>query len=457
MSKNESVQSAQKIRDVLRYVKHFKNSTIVIHLDDSIIDSTFFLSHIKDIALLHKLGVRIVIVPGAKSQINKFLSQNNIFWEEKNGVRITEASAMSFIKTAAFDVANTVMTSFASENISAVIGNWVRSRSLGVKGGIDYGAAGEIEKLQVDSINAILRDNFVPIFPNIGWSATGKPHNISSCALATEIAIQLKAEKLLFVALDAKIYSKDFSIPREIPLHDNGNVISLSVQKAKTFLEQNQSASNKSDSSEQNKPDSKKQKKLTLLSYAINACENGVQRSHLLDGKTDGVIPIELFSDAGSGTMIFADEYGIMRALQNDDVPAVLSLMAPFVQEGKLLPRTEMQIRKSLADYIVYELDGGIHACCALHIYENGQAEIAALAVQELYAKCGVGAKLVRTLIQKAKECKCKNVFILSTQTFDWFEKFGFAESSLEKIPQKRQDLWNKKRGSKVYILPLQK
>ena len=100
---------------------------------------------------------------------------------------------------AAFDVSNQIMTAFAGERKTSVIGNWVRARGKGVIDGFDYGTSGEIEKLQTDSIKTVLDNGFIPIFPCIGWSIAGKPYNISSIELSQQIAINLNADKLFFL------------------------------------------------------------------------------------------------------------------------------------------------------------------------------------------------------------------------------------------------------------------
>ncbi|MDE6349517.1 MAG: amino-acid N-acetyltransferase, partial [Treponemataceae bacterium] len=133
---------AEHIRDVIRYIDRFKDAAVVIYLDDRIIDSPLWASHIRDISLIHKAGLRVMLVPGSHKHIDKILAENNISWERKNGCRITDDDAMPLIKTAAFDVSNIVMSSLAGEHLTAVIGNWVRARAKGVIDGIDYGTSG---------------------------------------------------------------------------------------------------------------------------------------------------------------------------------------------------------------------------------------------------------------------------------------------------------------------------
>lgn len=139
--------------------------------------------------------------------------------------------------------------------------------------------------------------------------------------------------------------------------------------------------------------------------------------------------------------------------MQQNDIPSVLAIMRPFVESGKLLPRTEEAVAQGLGDFSVYDFDGGVRACASLHAYEDGQYEIAAVAVDEAYSHIGIGPKLVESLVQKAKACGAKSVFIMTTQASDWFEKIGFKEDSIDSLPAARRAKWTPERGSKVYRL----
>ena len=230
---------AEQIRSVIRYIKRFNNAVIVIYIDDEIIDSPLFSSHIRDISLIHQAGLNVVIIPGARNHIDKILSEANISWEIKNSCRVTTPDAMQLIKTAAFETSNIIMTSLAGEHLTAVIGNWVRARGKGVIDGFDYGSAGEIDKLEIDSIKTVLEKGFIPIFPCIGWSLTGKPYNISSMQLAEEIAIYLKADKLFYIVPQAEITKDNFIIPETTGLSEEGCIPALSIAELNQFIDLN--------------------------------------------------------------------------------------------------------------------------------------------------------------------------------------------------------------------------
>jgi len=431
-------KTAENVRDVIRYLQKFKNALLVIYLDDKTISSPLFSSHIRDIALLHQAGLKVILIPGARRRIDEILKNANIKWTYNETFRVTSPEAMPLIKMAAFDVSNTVMTSLAANNISAVIGNWVRARGRGVLNGFDYGTAGEIDKLETEAILKVLDDGFIPIFPCIGWNAAGHPYNISSMLLAKQVAMNLKADKLFFMMFNEEINAQKYIIPEGFALSESGNIPAMSLEEVDRFVAENPSA----DSEIKN-----------LLKASQEACRAGVTRVHILDGNIDGVLPCEIFSGLGSGTMIYTGNYGKVRAMEQTDIPSVLAIMKPFIESGKLLTRTEAQIADTLEDYIVYEIDGGVHACASLHFYDDGQAEIAAVAVDENYAHMGIGPKLMDNLIKQAMEGQATSIFIMTTQTADWFEQLGFEEDIIDSLPEARRKLWTPNRGSKVYRL----
>ena len=440
-----SSKKAENVRSVIRYLQKFKNALVVIYLDDKTIESPLFSSHIRDIAFLHQAGLKVVIIPGARSRIDEVLRINNITWTYHENIRIASAQAMPLIKMAAFDVSNTIMTSLAANNITAVIGNWVRARSKGIIDGFDYGTAGEIDRLDSESLQTVLDDGFIPIFPCIGWNTVGHPYNISSTCLAQQVAIALKADKLFYVMENGGLNAKDFELTGDddidgtslfdggITISENGKIAALDLNQADNFIKQ--------------------KKNLDMLELAVNACRQGVTRVHFVDGNLDGVLLTEIFSDFGSGTMIYTNNYGKIRPMIQTDIPSVLAVMRPFIQSGKLLPRTQSDLTTALADFIVYELDGGVHACASLHLYDDGQAEIAAVAVDEAYNHMGIGPKMIEQLISQAKAKNIHSIFIMTTQAIDWFEKLGFTEDKIESLPEERRAKWSPDRNSKVYRL----
>ncbi len=444
MQKERIREKAAAIRDVIRYIHRFQNALVVIYLDDTVLDSTVFLSHIKDIAMLHQAGLRVVLIPGSARRIDEILSREGMKWQIKDGCRITGQDAMPLIKMASFDVSNQVMTALAGVKISALIGNWVRARGRGVLDGFDWGTVGDIDRIDSPAIDKVLDAGFIPIFPCIGWSIAGKPYNISSLRLAEAVAVHLHADKLFFLVPGAEITAEHFIIPHNIGISEEGKVPALDLQELDAFISANKDYGS-----------ADREKLLDLLGLAGKACESGVTRAHILDGAMAGTLPCEIFSDLGSGTMVYTSNYGKIRDMTHDDIPAVLSLMQPFVERGILLPRTKQMLDEQYTAFIVYELDGAIRACASLVPYSDGQMEIAALAVDASCSHLGIGPKLMSFLKNRARERKAKGVFLLTTQTADWFENLGFVPSDISTLPQQRRAIWTPGRGSKVLRMEL--
>ena len=469
MNKSLIHEKATLIRDVIRYIQRFKNATVVVYIDNTLIDSPVFLNHIKDLCFIHDAGLKLIIVPGASNRIDEVLKSANITWKFYNNCRITEPEAMPLIKMAAFDVSNQIMTAFAGEKKTAVIGNWVRARGKGVINGFDYGTTGEIDKLEIDSIHTVLNNNFIPIFPCIGWSLAGKPYNISSLQLAEQISSHLKADKLFFLVPGADITTNLFSVPPNIGISDNC-IPAMNLSEVNDFLKVNKSSDEACSIQSNQKPETynqsedsintnnrlsvndeknvSREKIFRLLELAKKACTSGVQRVHILNGLVDGTVPCDIFSNLGSGTMIYANSYGNIRNMEIADIPAVLNLMKPFVDSGILLPRTKKMFHEQYKHYIVYEIDGIIKATAALIPYPNGEKEIAGVAVDTTCSH-------ISYLLEKAKSEDAKRVFVLTTQTSDWFEHLGFRQCSKDLLPVERQKKWTPERNSKVLFVDI--
>jgi amino-acid N-acetyltransferase len=163
----------------------------------------------------------------------------------------------------------------------------------------------------------------------------------------------------------------------------------------------------------------------------------------------------ELFSNLGAGTMLYADEYESIRPLQSRDIPDLLRLMEPLMRQGVLVRRSPEAIQEREGDYAVFEIDGSVHACGALHDWGEGQGEIAAITTDSAYAGMGLGRRIVRYLIDRAKKQGLRRVFILTTRSQDWFELLGFKECPLESLPERKRRSYDRARGSKAYALDL--
>jgi amino-acid N-acetyltransferase len=430
------------IRQVFEYIHRFQGKTLVIKIDGSIMEQPSLPLLVKDLVLLYRQGIRIVLVPGATQRIDEILTRYRIPQQRVGGIRVSTPEAIPFIKMAAFDVSNRLMTQLAANGVDGVIGNWVKARSLGVLKGVDYQHTGTVEKIDSDIVRKLLAEGLIPIFPNIGWNAAGTPYNINSNELAAALARSLAAEKLFFISDHRGVIGGKHRLPPGISVSEEGLVTHLSVTEAERVLAMNAEG----------------EETMQLVRLACQACRDGVSRVHIVDGEIAGVVLKEIFSSVGCGTMIHSNLHDNVREMQEADIPEVLRIMQPFVEREILLARVPEDLRSRLEDYVVYEVDGIIHACGALLASgeDLGRAEVAAIAVDETYAGLGIGTRIVSYLVERARRQGMRQLYVLTTQTADWFVQFGFREGGVADLPEEKRRLYNRERNSRVLLLDLE-
>ncbi len=198
-----------------------------------------------------------------------------------------------------------------------------------------------------------------------------------------------------------------------------------------------------------------KQQIIRELKLALRASREGVHRVHIIDGRQEGVVLKELFSNLGAGIMVYTDEYDSIRPLRSRDLPDILRLMEPLMQKGLLVRRNAEQIQQKKKDYAVLEIDGSIRACGALHDWGESQGEIAAIATDPQYKDLGLGRQIVGFLVEEARKARMKRVFVLTTQSQDWFESLGFKSAAVDTLPEQKLKVYDQSRKSKVFALGL--
>jgi amino-acid N-acetyltransferase len=434
MEQSKLKEQVETIREAFGYITRFRDETFVLKIDDALLSEAHFALLMRDIVLLHRMGIRIILVPGARNRINEVLTAYNIPCDTVEGVRISTSEMIPLIKMAAFDVSNRLMTQLAQNGAGAVIGNWVRARSIGVRGGVDFQNSGTVDKLDAPIVRNVLDQGVIPIFPNIGWNSRGEPYNISSNELSLTISKELQAAKLFFIVSGPGILTADFP---DAPRAGQEDIVPQLTADEAASVVNTRGGHEHSES-------------LEMLGLAASACKSGIRRAHILDGRMEGVLLKEIFSNEGVGTMVYANQFENIRAMSRRDIPAVLRIMQPSVSEQALVPREAAAIEESVDEFVVYETDGTIHACAALHAWTKDCAEICALAVDRSFASHGIGGRIVRFLLDKAAAAGLERVFVLTTHTADWFKGLGFVAGKVEDLPEKRQSTYNRTRNSRV-------
>jgi amino-acid N-acetyltransferase len=328
-------------------------------------------------------------------------------------------------------LANTPM---AGARIRVASGNFVVARPLGVRDGVDYCHTGEVRRVDGAAIRGLLDQGAVVLVSPIGYSPTGEAFNLSAEALAPELAVELKAAKLLLLGDHASLRDAEGRIVRQ-----------YSLAEARARLAELRGARG-------DEPD----EAVHHLQSSIHACLNGVQRVHLLDRHEDGVLLLELFTRDGVGTMVSADPYEALRRATIEDVGGILELIRPLEEAGVLVRRAREKLEQEIDRFAVLERDGAVIASAALYPMEDpGMVELACLAVAPPYRRAGLGDRLLRHAEQEARASGATRLVVLTTHTAHWFRERGFVSADPDALPLERKAAYNFQRNSKVLVKAL--
>ncbi|MCK3658826.1 amino-acid N-acetyltransferase [Pasteurellaceae bacterium Pebbles2] len=433
-----SSELVQWFRQSTPYVNMHRGKTFVIMLDGDTIASQNFINIISDIRLLHSLGIKLIIVFGARVQINELLQLHNISPQYHKNIRITDLQTLDLVKQAVgklnYDITSRLSMRLPhSPLLNVVSSNFILAQPIGVDDGVDYLLSGKLRRVEVENIQQQLdRDAIVLIGP-IAPSVTGESFNLPFEEIATQIAIKLKVEKLI-----------GFSATQGILDQDGQTVSDLQPQQAAVYLEQ---------CIEQNQYHSSQAR---FLQAAIDVCRAGVKRSHLLSYEEDGSLLQELFTRDGVGTQLSMDNSEDIRVANVRDIPGLLELIQPLEQQGILVKRSREQLEMDIEKYTIIDRDGVIIACAALNVYaDEKMAEMACVAVHPDYRSSSRGDILLEEIQKRAKNLNIEKLFVLTTRTVHWFQERGFKMANVEDLPQEKREHYNYQRRSKILIQDL--
>lgn len=440
---NGTTQSGQDMVTALRasapYIHAHHGRTFVIMFGGEAAADPGFADLIYDIALLKSLGVRVVLVHGARPQIDAALATAGVESVLSGGVRVTDSPALACVKQAVgtlrMDIEALLSTGLASTpmggaRLRVAGGNLVTAKPLGVVNGVDHRHTGEVRRVDVDAIRAHLdRDHIVLLSP-IGYSPTGETFNLWAEEVATATAAALQADKLIMLHAGPEMHEHAAHPPAQ-----------LSPTEAQVLLESG---------------DGLNDEERARLQCAVEACRQGVTRAHLVRFGADGALLRELYSRDGAGTLVAADTYDIIRQATVEDAGGLLNLIAPLEAAGILVPRSREQLELEIDNYSVMVRDGLITACCALVPYTDEQiGELASVAVHADYRKQGRAERLLQAVERRARAMGLARLFVLTTRTPHWFVERGFSTADIADLPLTRQQMYNYQRNSTVLIKTL--
>jgi amino-acid N-acetyltransferase len=341
------------LRTVAPYIHAFRGKTMVIAFGGELAQAQRLSDLAYDLALLHAMGMRIVLVHGSQPQVQEQLALRNCASQFINGIRVTDATALECAKEASGELSLDIEAAFsqglpntpmAHAEIRLLSGNFVTARPMGIIDGVDYQHTGLVRKVAGDAIKQALSANAIVLLSPLGFSPTGEAFNLSMEDVASSVAIAIKADKLIFITEFAGITKFDAEVYQE-----------LDAQAAENVLKDNNLHA-----------DAK-----FYLAHALKACRNGVNRAHIIPFALDGSVLMELFTHDGVGTMITQNNLESLREANLDDVGGILSLIEPLEADGTLVPRGRALIERDIELFSVIEHDGVIFGCALLQTFED--------------------------------------------------------------------------------------
>jgi len=411
------------------YIKAHRGRTFVIYLGNGALESAGHATLIHDLALLHSLGIKLVLVHATREAIDAALPTDQQA-QFHDGIRITDDLTLSLaIETAArqrvqleqqlsMGLPNTPLT---GARLRILGGNVVTAKPIGILDGVDYLHSGTVRRVDAEGVRGILDQDAIALLSPLGYSPAGEIFSVSASEVAEKVAVAIGADKLIFLDRQLGLHAAGGELIRQCTIDSAWDLELGDVEQQR------------------------------LRDSACRSCTNGVARSHLLSYEREGALLEELFTHDGSGTLIAQNPYEQARSADINDIASIVELIRPLEDNGALVKRSRERLEEEIGYFSILERDGRVLACAALYPYEaESVGEIACVATHPDYRGTGRARQLLDELIAEAKALSLTHVFVLTTQSTHWFLEQGFEAASLDDLPVEKQQLYNWQRNAAV-------
>ncbi|EKF0528045.1 amino-acid N-acetyltransferase [Escherichia coli O4] len=442
MVKERKTELVEGFRHSVPYINTHRGKTFVIMLGGEAIEHENFSSIVNDIGLLYSLGIRLVVVYGARPQIDANLAAHHHEPLYHKNIRVTDAKTLELVKQAAgtlqLDITARLSmslnnTPLQGAHINVVSGNFIIAQPLGVDDGVDYCHSGRIRRIDEDAIHRQLDSGAIVLMGPVAVSVTGESFNLTSEEIATQLAIKLKAEKMIGFCSSQGV------------TNDDGDIVSeLFPNEAQARVEAQEEKGDYNSGT------------VRFLRGAVKACRSGVRRCHLISYQEDGALLQELFSRDGIGTQIVMESAEQIRRATINDIGGILELIRPLEQQGILVRRSREQLEMEIDKFTIIQRDNTTIACAALYPFpEEKIGEMACVAVHPDYRSSSRGEVLLERITAQAKQSGLSKLFVLTTRSIHWFQERGFTPVDIDLLPESKKQLYNYQRKSKVLMADL--
>lgn len=442
MVKERKTELVEGFRHSVPYINTHRGKTFVIMLGGEAIEHENFSSIVNDIGLLHSLGIRLAVIYGARPQIDANLAAHHHEPLYHKNIRVTDAKTLELVKQAAgtlqLDITARLSmslnnTPLQGAHINVVSGNFIIAQPLGVDDGVDYCHSGRIRRIDEDAIHRQLDSGAIVLMGPVAVSVTGESFNLTSEEIATQLAIKLKAEKMIGFCSSQGV------------TNDDGDIVSeLFPNEAQARVEAQEEKGDYNSGT------------VRFLRGAVKACRSGVRRCHLISYQEDGALLQELFSRDGIGTQIVMESAEQIRRATINDIGGILELIRPLEQQGILVRRSREQLEMEIDKFTIIQRDNTTIACAALYPFpEEKIGEMACVAVHPDYRSSSRGEVLLERITAQAKQSGLSKLFVLTTRSIHWFQERGFTPVDIDLLPESKKQLYNYQRKSKVLMADL--
>ncbi|RCV90029.1 amino-acid N-acetyltransferase [Billgrantia montanilacus] len=420
------------------YINAHRGRTFVILIEGEAMARGRGEQLIQDLALLHTLGVRLVVVFGIRPQVQLALDEAGIEPLRHDGRWVADADIMQCVQRVAAEQRLWLEARFSlglpntplhGVELTTVSGNLVMAKPLGVREGIDFDHSGEVRRVRTSAVQGLLDRGSLVLLPPLGFSSTGEVFDLDASEVAQHAAMALGADKLILLGEADGLYDESGALQRQLTPGEAEPLLAQAVAGSESARH---------------------------LAAACAAARHGVARTHLLSWHNHDALLGELFTRDGVGTMITQHRYEQLRPAELGDIGGLLELLEPLEHRGMLVPRSRERLEHEIDDYLVIERDGMVIGCAALHCFgEAEMGELACVAIHVDYRGGARGALLLAGVERRARRLGLTSLFVLTTHTAHWFVEHGFRPSGIEALPPLKRDTYNHARKSKILVKSL--
>jgi acetylglutamate kinase len=292
-----NIETLDLLREALPYIQRFKGKTFVVKFSGKVTeDKSVLVSLAEELALLHQVGIRVCVIHGGGKQLTELAKKLGVVQTVIEGRRVTDDDTLDLAKMIFRGKINTEILSalrhrgVEAVGLSGIDGGVIKAvkrppreimnRETGESEEVDFGHVGDIVDVDVQLVNLLLQGGYLPVISSLGADDEGKILNINADTIAAEIAISLKAEKLLLLSDVNGIYSD--------PNDESTKINRMTVAEAEEMISNGTATGGM----------------IPKLQSLVSLLQRGVRSAHIMSGSIRNVILSEVFTDEGTGTML---------------------------------------------------------------------------------------------------------------------------------------------------------